>query len=79
MVDFDEEFAALTGGLVIETDVKLIDYKKMTTPDLSSLYADTREELFDLGELLRPRTPRGIDLGAIYHGCLLELRSRNLV
>jgi hypothetical protein len=51
----------------------------LTDIELVRKFNATKRELYARGELLNPKTDTGKDLGAIYHGCLLEMKKRGLM
>lgn len=73
-------FAEMVGDLgdIIVDDRAAFSYEALSNVELSLLYNQTRDKLYELGELLRPHSPLGQDLGAVYHGCQLELRKRRV-
>lgn len=81
MTDVRAEFDAIVADVSLEDpgDIVVYDYGAMDDVALLDLYADTRRELSERRELLNPTTLRGTDLGGVYHGCVLELRTRHLL
>lgn len=78
-VDPDDEARRLLDQVdfVFDADMlSMMQYSDMTTPALLEQFEETKEKLLELGELLDPRTPEGIDAHGIYHGLLLELKKR---
>lgn len=76
--DPDEEFFKIIEGIELTTDVEEIDLSKLSNFELSSKFNDVRRKLADLEERIDPHTEEGIDLHALYHGYLLEMKKRGM-
>lgn len=80
MSDTDAIFAEMVADLDMpESDEVFVDYRKLTRVELSSLFNRTRTTLSERGELLLAHSDAGRDLGAVYHGCLFEMRRRGML
>lgn len=85
--DDNEILAALEGEWDEPPVVDAIDVTKLSDLELANLLADTREKLFDMGEMMSDlqntfgtpgATPEARDAHSLRLACLVELKNRGL-
>ena len=62
---------------VEEPDV--VDVTNLTMIALGELFSRTKQELLDIGEVLKPITQQGRDLHSVYGACIIEFNKRGVL
>lgn len=75
MTDEDNVRALLDG---LEEPNDIVDVQALSTMELLTYHQAIRKQLYELGEMLEPRTDKGRDLHSQRTACIIELRRRNV-
>lgn len=76
--DADDIFAGMMAELDIVEPTDVVNVALLDEVELSSRYNSCKQKLFELGEMLHPKTQQGRDLHSERAAYLVELRRRGM-
>lgn len=72
-----DDFDAIVAGIEIDIDpASVLDVSKLDTPSLAAMQSDIEDELYEMGQALRPETQRARDLHSRRNAVQVELNKR---
>jgi hypothetical protein len=72
----DDPFDSIVDGLELEEPRYYIDVTKLDVEELLTQFDELNDELFEMGEALRPTTQRSRDLHSLRSAIYLEIQKR---